>query len=118
MKRWLALLPVVALVGCGEEGGGENSRGGGNSKAPFKTDSEIEREIAESLDKRPYNELLYTPLSIDCSGISENLEANRNTRCTARDARGNTGTFTVQDVGGSDYEFSPGEVTQALSFGS
>lgn len=116
MKGTLILLLVAAFLvgGCGSEGGG--SGGGGGDKTSFKSDSEIEREIANSLDKPPYNELLYTPLSIDCTGISRNLEANRDTQCSAQDSQGNQTTFRVDAVGGSDYEFSPGEVTDGLSF--
>jgi hypothetical protein len=111
----LALLALVAVLSSDEGGGGDDGDGGRDA-APFKTDAEIEREIANSLDKKPYNELLFTPLTIDCSGISENLKANRDTRCEATDSRGSRGSFKVEAVGKSDYEFSPGEVTQAVSF--
>jgi hypothetical protein len=114
----MMLAVVAAFAGCesdSSDGGGK----GGDDRPPVKSADEIEDEIAEELQHKPYSDLIVGQASINCPEIiSDNLAADKTTECTAEDEAGNLTEFRVKSIRhGEQYEWSPGELTAGLAFG-
>jgi hypothetical protein len=111
------LLAAILAAGCGDDDGGDGGGGGGNGEPKVtKSDEDIEDEIREHMTRRA-SDVIVGELEINCPGlISENIDRNKPTECTATDEAGNLTEFTVKSKG-KQYSYSPGEIVVGLAIG-
>lgn len=104
------MIAALALLLIGQESSCE----GAGDTTTTKDDQEIEREIADKINRRA-SELIVGEVMINCPGfISENLDKGKPTECVAEDAAGNVTEFVVR-AKGEHYSYSMVDIALGLA---